>query len=652
MKNPWVSYGLAVIFLLIIPSLIFAGLRGFDFVNWDDDIYVYNNPLIRSVSPETVGQWFRPQVKLFVPLPMLSYAFDYQSYGRDAGGYHLTNLAFHLLNTLLVFYLLTLLSPNTFFAFLGALLFSLHPVQVETVAWISERKNLLCAFFSLAAFAIFATKLYEKRKQNWLALILLFMAALLSKITAVVLPLAWLGWEFFSTGRFPGKPAQRYLLILVPALFAGIFTLALYPGLFQSGGFSLKHFLFAPFENYALYLIHGLYPSGLNLFYGEERLSASLSLIPFLKATPGIAFFGVLIYGAVKKRKWGFWLFWFFLWLAPVATFVKVPVADHHLYLPLIGLIAFAMTLLARYRLILPTLLIIANVFSIPLTLAKLPAWKNGETLWLSVLRKNPADFRALIQLAGYYEEKGNLTKALRFYQMLAARYPGEPYPHIDLINLSLASGMTQQAGTAFKTFEQLHAGHPELEVLRAALAEAQGQSAQALELLKKAEAQNPGRLSVLLNLGKLYFRAQDFEQAIAAFQKVLRQNELDAEGNYFLGLSYMALKQWETAARQFETMLRKGMYHSGLYFQQGYAYLKAGLRSKAEASYLKSIEWDPTLHEAFYHLGLLKLQERKPEEAQVYLARAVTLKPDLETYRKMLDFAQREKQSSLPSSK
>lgn len=647
MKNPWANYGLAVIFLLVIPFLIFSGLRTFDFVNWDDDIYVYNNPLIRSLSPETIGQWFmRPQVKLFVPLPMLSYALDYQSYGMDAGGYHLTNLVFHLLNILLVFYLLTLVSPHTFFAFLGALLFGLHPAQVETVAWISERKNLLCAFFSLAAFALFATRLQEKAKQNWLALILLFLAALMSKVTAGVLPLIWLGWEFFSTGRLPGKAAPRYLWILVPAFLAGLVTLALYPKLFESG-FSLKPFLFAPFKNYALYLIHSLYPSGLHLLYVEEQISAFLSLIPILKMTPGAVFLGVLIYGAFQKKDWGFWLLWFFLWLAPVATFIRVPVAAHHLYLPLIGLIAFFMALLAPYRLILPTLLIAANLLCVPLTLAKLPEWKNGETLWLGVLKKNPSDYRALIQLADYYQEKGNLIKALELYQTLTSRYPGEPYPHMNLVNLYLASGLTEKAGEALKIFEKQHGSHAEIDVLRAALAEAQGQPAQALELLKKAETLNPKNPAVILNLGKLYFRAQNFEQAIFYFQKILSQNELDAEGNFFLGLSYMARKHWETASQQFETMLRKGMYRRGLYFQLGYAYLKTGLRRKAEAFYLKSIESDPSLHEAFYHLGLLKLQDRKPEEAQVYLARAVVLKPDLETYRKMLDFAQREKQSS-----
>ena len=112
-----------------------------------------------------------------------------------------------------------------------------------------------------------------------------------------------------------------------------------------------------------------------------------------------------------------------------------------------------------------------------------------------------------------------------------------------------------------------------------------------------------------------------------------------------------MAMKQWETAAGQFENMLKKGMHHRGLYFQLGYAYLKTSQRAKAEASYLKSVEWDPSLHEAYYHLGLLKLQDRKPEEAQVFLAQAVSLNPDFEPYRKMLDFAQREKQSSTASS-
>jgi len=652
MKNSWLSYGLAVFTLAALVFLVFAGVADFDFVNWDDNIYVYNNPLIRTISSETVSQWFtRPQVKLFVPIPMLSYALDYQSYGLQAGGYHLTNLVFHLLNSLLVFYLLTLVSPSILGAFLGALLFAIHPAQVETVAWISERKNLLLAFFSLSAFALFATRLDEKRKQHWPALIFLLAGALLSKVTAVVLPFAWLGWEFFQTGRVPGSTVKKYLWILLPAGLLGIATIMLYPGLFHSGGLSFKGVITTPFKSYSSYLINALYPNGLSLFYVEGQISTFVAFVPMLKFLPGIVFLGVLAYGMLKKKEWCFWLFWFFVWLAPVATLFKVPVADHHLYLPLIGLIAFSIKVLARYRLVLPTVLIAANLLCVQLTWARLPVWKNGESLWYSVLRKTPSDFRALLQLADYYQDKGNLGKALELYQMLAARYPGEPHSHINLVNLCLASGLNDRAEQCLKDFEQRIPGHPEIEVLRAALAEARGQSAEALELLKKSEAKNPKNLAVLLNLGKLYFRAQNFEQSISYFQKVLRSNELDAEGNFSLGLSYMAMKQWETAAGQFENMLKKGMHHRGLYFQLGYAYLKTSQRAKAEASYLKSVEWDPSLHEAYYHLGLLKLQDRKPEEAQVFLAQAVSLNPDFEPYRKMLDFAQREKQSSTASS-
>lgn len=652
MKNSWLSYGIAVLTLAALVFLVFAGVTGFDFVNWDDDIHVYKNPLIRTISPETVGQWFtRPQVKLFIPLPMLSYALDYQSYGLQAGGYHLTNLTFHLLNTLLVFYLLTLVSPGVFPAFLGALLFAVHPAQVETVAWISERKNLLFAFFSLTAFALFATRMDEKKKQHWPTLMLLLAGALMSKVTAVVLPLVWLGWEFFQNGRIPGSAAKKYLWILLPAGLVGITTAVLYPGLFQPGTFSFAALFLAPFKNYSAYLINGLYPSGLNLFYVEHQLTAFAASMPFLKIIPGVLFFGALGYGAYRKKEWCFWLFWFFVWLAPVATLIKVPVADHHLYLPLIGFIALSIKVLSRYRLVLPTVLIAANLLCVQLTWARLPVWKNGESLWYSVLRKTPSDFRALIQLADYYQDKGNFGKALGLYQMLATRYPGEPHSHINLVNLCLASGLNDRAEQCLKDFEQRIPGHPEIEVLHAALAEARGQSAEALELLKKSEAKNPDNPAVLLNLGKLYFRAQNFEQSIAYFQKVLRVNELDAEGNFSLGLSYMAMKQWETAAGQFENMLKKGMHHRGLYFQLGYAYLKTSQRAKAEAFYLKSIEWAPSLHEAYYHLGLLKLQDRKPEEAQVFLAQAVSLNPGFEPYRKMLDFAQREKQSSTASS-
>ncbi|MBI4549401.1 MAG: hypothetical protein HY714_00545, partial [Candidatus Omnitrophica bacterium] len=142
--------------LAALVFLFFSPVLSFDFVNWDDDVYVYDNPSIRGFEPANLRRWFtRPQVRLYVPATMMSYAADYALHGNRAGGFHATNLALHLANSLLAFWILFSVSGNAWASFLGALLFALHPAQIEPVAWISERKSLLSAFFSLGAFVLF-----------------------------------------------------------------------------------------------------------------------------------------------------------------------------------------------------------------------------------------------------------------------------------------------------------------------------------------------------------------------------------------------------------------------------------------------------------------------------------------------------------------
>ena len=162
-----VIQGLCLVFLIVIPAILYARTLAFDFVNWDDDLYVYANPAIRAFTLANIKSWFlHPFVALYVPVPMASYALNYLVSGLDPGSFHAWNLAFHVLNVFLVFLIFYFFNKDVYLCFLGALIFAVHPVQVESVVWISQRKNLLFAFFFLGGFYAALHSFFSESKKR------------------------------------------------------------------------------------------------------------------------------------------------------------------------------------------------------------------------------------------------------------------------------------------------------------------------------------------------------------------------------------------------------------------------------------------------------------------------------------------------------
>src|SRR3989338_684674 len=333
--------------LVAVTGWLYADSLSYDFVHWDDDAYVYQNPSIKSWSAENIKNWFfRPQVKLFVPVTMASYALDYSRGRLNPAVYHQTNLAIHLVNGVLVFLLLKFYLSDPFLAFSGALLFSVHPVQIETVAWISQRKTLLSSLF------VFLT-LWQFRQMDssikitgrkWAAVFGLWVLAVLSKVTVVFLP-AVLALSF---NRLSGSEKSKRLSVFLGG--ASIFGLMLaFATLLQYRDIENHYRMFSPVEillqsmTWLLIYIRNLFwPFELSLFYQKsvEFQGHEWARMGWLAAA--IALCGLWISQLLSKNRNVFWLNCFFLFLLPVAVIFPVPVEDHHLYLPLFGLIGLA----------------------------------------------------------------------------------------------------------------------------------------------------------------------------------------------------------------------------------------------------------------------------------------------------------------------
>ncbi|HTL48919.1 MAG TPA: hypothetical protein VL688_12735 [Verrucomicrobiae bacterium] len=455
---------------MLAAFIVFGRSVQYDFVNWDDDLYVTRNASIRELNVRNLEDWFvHPYVSLYVPLPMLSYALNYKAAGLDPSAYHVTNVILHAANGVLVFLLYLAFFRDAPLSFLGALAFVCHPAQVETVAWISQRKSLLCAFFLILGVLFYnqGAAAERDRKRTALACVF-FVLALLSKATAVIVPLLLLAYDYFYRGTVgKRKGLLLSLFLLVPATAMVFFTLALYPEvLAKFHGTHVVDYVLGQGKTLLFYAKHAVLPWPQDLVY--EGLT---EIGPGVKERLGLALLGTVVTGLLfaaswRKERYGFWLAWTLLFLLPVVNVFRVPVSDRHLYLPLVGFIGTLLWLFSRWK---KTGILFLTAWTAGLILLswhRLPVWQNSETLWNSVTSRRGMMFVARMQLAGYYEDRGDLEKASRGYWDIIAIQPQLPYPYLNLYNLYTQHGQKANAATVAEFYAQNYSQHfplPEL---------------------------------------------------------------------------------------------------------------------------------------------------------------------------------------------
>lgn len=423
----------AVIILVLTLMAHVRALQG-KFVEWDDTTHITRNATIRSLSFENVYVMFtKPIAKLYCPLTWLSYAVDYRIWNQNPFGYHLANLLLHLGNTLLVFILIGMVLRNRWknaamTAFLTAAIFGIHPLRVESVAWVTERKDVLFAFFYLCALIAYCRWLDTHKLRNYWACFGFFVASILSKSTAVTLPLVLLLLDYFLARRkaWPEKlPFFAVSLIMTAITF-----------LSQAGG---QGQTVAGPEIIPLWARTGLV-GYCSLFYIRKffcplHLSAVYPVFDemhwniFINLEYVAAFVLITILAVAVRRRWPAllpsWLF-YIITLSPTIGLVPVGihiVADRFSYLPLIGL-ALPVSMVAAWalkqapntvaRLAMGGVIAVIMGTMIWLTDERGAVWYNTETLFLNALQENPNCLPAEVNLTYWYTSVKDTDDAIK----------------------------------------------------------------------------------------------------------------------------------------------------------------------------------------------------------------------------------------------
>lgn len=387
------SRRLILALLLALPFAAFSGVLGNGFVNFDDQDFVTENAHVSGGLNGNSVHWAftGTQHGHWMPLTMLSHMFDVEFFGMDPRGHHLTSLLLHALNTALMFLALARLTGSRTRAALAAALFAVHPLQVESVAWISQRRNLLCGLFfwlTLWRYAAWTARLEASEKWKVGACMAL---TFLSKSTAVFLPFLLLVLDFWPLKRIGKIPARKLVLEKLPffalaALFGTISLLFSPLQTMERVPFSLRAFNAA--VSCWRYLFKFVWPADLAVFYPYPDPGILRAW-----AAPAILGLGLMTAAAAAARKRepaviAGWL-WFVVLLFPVLGLVQVggqSMADRYAYLPLAGLavvFVWGGSVLLAGRKTVTAAIFIAALFSLAAATARqVTHWQDGVTLF------------------------------------------------------------------------------------------------------------------------------------------------------------------------------------------------------------------------------------------------------------------------------
>jgi len=378
-----------------------------EFTNWDDEFYVINNPLLRG--PDWKGIFSQQVLGNYHPLTILSYAFNFAISGLDPFSYLLVNYLFHIVNTLLVFYFIWNISgKNKIIAAFVALVFGVHPMHVESVAWVAERKDVLYTFFfllSLIQYWIFLTK---GKKKNLVFCFLFFVLSLLSKPAAIVLPLL-----LFLLDYWYGQSLKKNIVFKIPffalSIVFGIITVSIQSSSAMAGLniFSITDRLF--FACYVLmtyfvrffvpYPLSAFHPFPITNFAGWPIYLSPIFVVALL----------VALWFLRKNKIVVFGIFFYVINLLLVLQIISIGltiVSERYTYVPYIGLAFMFAMLVSRIKFVPQKVSLAAGAVAIivfgVITFQRTKVWKNSGTLWTDALKTYPRAPYARTNRANY----------------------------------------------------------------------------------------------------------------------------------------------------------------------------------------------------------------------------------------------------------
>jgi protein O-mannosyl-transferase len=502
--NPNKQRLIVYIVLTVVTLAVFWQVSKFDFINFDDNLYVSENNIVQSgLTPQGFLWAFSTRYfNLWTPLVWLSFMLDSQFYGLNAGGYHLTNVILHILSALLLFWLFNRMTGAIWKSAFIAAFFALHPLHVESVAWIAERKDVLSAFFWMLTLCLYVYYTEKPVAKRYLLVLFGFILAILSKPMVITLPFIMILLDYWPLQRFKSKQGNLLLWQLKEKfLFFALSIILIIVTLYEQGeatkGFPFYSRLANAPVAFMNYLIKTFWPSDLTIFYPFVE---HLPLWQVLGAILLIIIITATVLVTAKRLPYLFvgWL-WLAITIAPVMGIIDngatFSMTDRYHYLPSIGIVimlAWSVPLLFKDTETLKKILFPASIVFLTLmafiSWRQCGYWRNNSDLWNHALSVTKDNYMAHNNLASVQLEKGNVNKAIYHYKKA-----------ISINNYSAA--------------------HYNMGIIYYRL----GEYKQSIESFNQAIHKTPDYAAAYFNLGIVYFSVGQVQHALESYNEAIR---------------------------------------------------------------------------------------------------------------------------------
>jgi len=589
-----------LIFLFLATATLVAywQIQHHEFINYDDPAYVTSNRHVQAGLTSSGISWAMTTMELsnWHPLTWLSHMLDFQLFGLNPAGHHWKSLLFHLLNVILLFYILHRFTGELWKSAMVAALFAIHPLNVESVAWISERKNVLSTFFWMLTILAYGYYTVRPRWERYAVVLIFFVLGLMAKPMLVTLPFVLLLMDFWplkrSRFRLNDRDAHRHeerwptaggsgqsfsklliekLPLLVMSIFSSLMTLRAASEQAIAATDILP--MISRIENavisYVRYLGKVFWPEGLAVFY------------PYVHSWPlwqifgaGLTIFGVTVFVIRKFRSAPYltvgW-FWYVGTFIPVIGLVQVgmqAMADRYMYIPMIGFLIMIVwgipDLIKGWRVRTPILVAVSGVVLLSLgvcTFYQVQYWENSIRLFRQAISVTSGNYVAHNLLANAFRDKGELEEAAINY-------------------------------------------HRAIEI-------------------------NPGYWPAYNNLGVNYTLQKGYTEAIAMYLHAMAINEDDGLVRFNLGEALLQTSKIDEAATQFKEAVRLRPEVAAFQNSLGVAMIRLGRINEAVRALRQAIHIDPNHAGAHFNLAMILSHQRKYQEAVAHFSEALRIQPD-----------------------
>jgi tetratricopeptide (TPR) repeat protein len=555
--------------LILSTLLVFWQVHNFDFVHYDDNDYVFENPhVLHGLSHDGIIWAFTTgYASNWHPLTWLSHMLDCQLFGPDPGWMHLINVLLHISNTLLLFAVLKKMTGALWPSAFVAAAFALHPMHVESVAWIAERKDVLSTFFMLLTLAAYVGYVRRPSIFRYLITLALFAFGLMAKPMLVTLPFVLLLLDHWPLNRFEPQSRksapignrseilQRTIIEKIPFFFLAVASSVITFVVQRSGGavidmtaLPLTYRVFNTFLSYARYTGNMFWPQDLAVFYPfDVRTINAWQAVLCALLLAGVSLLAIRFWRTRKYLPIGW--FWFVGTLLPVIGLVQVgdqAYADRYTYIPYIGLfIMIAWGLPELFSKLPQRKMVLGIAAAMALTALGVSAhkqvgyWNNSAVLFSHAVEVTQNNYIAHYNLGFAYDATGRYQEAIDSYKQAIRIRPDYVEAHNSLGVTYCKLGRWQDAMGDFNEALRIDPNHARSHNNRGGAYVRLGRFTEAIEDFNRAIKIDPDYAEAYNNLGVAYNDQGRWQDAIDAYKQAIRINPDYAEAYYNLGLAY-----------------------------------------------------------------------------------------------------------------